>query len=160
MIEAFAAEIAKSRKLRKYTFTAVDEISHTEEALTEILSTGYLDETDQRLLANVTLCLDALRMIQVVYNRINYLKSQAFDLTHDGEHYLLLDILWINLTVVSDASKSNQEYNCPLADRDWKLIGFQSNDPTTDFRGKYTTTNAAIFNISTISFHTNLILSF
>jgi hypothetical protein len=33
MIAAFASEISRSKRLRKYTFTSSSEISHTEEAL-------------------------------------------------------------------------------------------------------------------------------
>ena len=73
----------------------------------EVIQDRYLDRKDLRLLENITLCLDALRMIQIVHNRIDYLKSQSFDLSEHGEHYLLLDILWINLTVITDNVREN-----------------------------------------------------
>ena len=78
----------------------------------EVIAYRHLDKTDLRLLENITLCLDALRMIQVVQNRIDFLKSQSFDLSEHGEHYLLLDILWINLTVITDNVCTYTMYVC------------------------------------------------
>ena len=44
MISAFASEISRSKRLRKYTFTSSSEISHTEEALQVLICNYYYSE--------------------------------------------------------------------------------------------------------------------
>mmetsp|Transcript_28985 Transcript_28985/g.39813 ORF Transcript_28985/g.39813 Transcript_28985/m.39813 type:complete len:306 (+) Transcript_28985:22-939(+) len=135
MISAFASEISRSTRLQRYTKLVENEIFLTDYALEHVIAVKNLDINDKQLVENVALCLDALRLVHVVFNKILYLRSQAFDLSENGDHSLLMDILWINLVTVGE---STQQFNSQLTDsttRDWKLLGFQSNEPTTDFRG-------------------------
>lgn len=135
MICAFSMEIRKSKRLKIYTNVPIDEIKHIDEALNHISTVAHFDTNDKCLVENITLCLDALRLVQIVYNRLNYLRSQSFNLSSHGDHVLLLDILWINLMVAYSKDLPTDANPVKDSDRDWKLLGFQSNDPSTDFRG-------------------------
>lgn len=76
---------------------------------------------------NLLYSLQELKLFQISIYKLNKLKNLSFDTTN-SEHWKLLDKLW-NLLYPNQKRKHNKEGN------DWKLIGFQGINPSTDFRG-------------------------
>ena len=76
--------------------------------------------------ANVTLCLKDLRMLNVMISRLEQNAAAAFDPKKEA-HLKLLEKLWVS-------AFPGQRYPGPTGEA-WGSLGFQGLDPATDFRG-------------------------
>jgi hypothetical protein len=91
---------------------------------------------DNILVDNMKKSLEMIKLMNIVIIRVYEMKNVTFDL-FNSEHILLLNELWNNLR--PDLPRSlideNNNVNTNIITPDWVEIGFQGNDPTTDFRG-------------------------
>ncbi|ETV66036.1 hypothetical protein, variant [Aphanomyces astaci] len=76
--------------------------------------------------SNLRSCFIRFREVNEVYSQALALKDEAYDSTND-QHEALLEQLWTNLK--PDVRRSGGRYT-----KEWGEIGFQGQDPMTDFR--------------------------
>ena len=85
--------------------------------------------TDQVLVrANLRLCLRALLAAHQAMERMMTLKGQVFD-EQDPTHVVLLGRLWSNMF------PGRKRTSSAIISPDWTELGFQCNNPVSDFRG-------------------------
>ncbi|ETW05979.1 hypothetical protein, variant 2 [Aphanomyces invadans] len=76
--------------------------------------------------SNLRTCFIRFRQVNEVYSQALALKDEAYDSKND-EHEALLEQLWSNLK--PDVRRTGGRYT-----KEWGEIGFQGQDPMTDFR--------------------------
>lgn len=84
-------------------------------------------DSSRLLLPNLAQCLQSLRLVNLVFQRLESIRQSSFryDLQ---EHVLQLESLWWKM--YPDLPRSGQR----LSD-EWGDLGFQGKDPASDFRG-------------------------
>lgn len=88
---------------------------------------GLLRDKSRLVIPNVTHCLQSLRMVNEIFQRLTASKNMAFN--YDNvEHVELLESLWMHLK--PNLLRSKQRHS-----KEWGELGFQGLDPATDFRG-------------------------
>lgn len=103
-----------------------EELKEFESGLEELGLSNHLKKLTQKTLQDENIKLQLYIYQALMLRRLLRLKEVSYDKTNENHEALLLK-LW-NLTFPDD----------PLTERvseQWKLIGFQGNDPATDFRG-------------------------
>jgi hypothetical protein len=86
---------------------------------------------------NMRKSLEMIKLMNNVLNRVYEMKNESFDI-YKSEHILLLNELWNTLKpdrIREGFEETTNEVNMNVISSDWIEIGFQGNDPTTDFRG-------------------------
>ncbi|CAL8096115.1 unnamed protein product [Calicophoron daubneyi] len=86
---------------------------------------GINPEFRTKFSSDMEYCLKQIHSYAKVVFDAEVLKSTRFDLKR-SDHCALLDQLWSSL---------GADYTDGTKERKWSLLGFQSNDPSTDFRG-------------------------
>lgn len=76
---------------------------------------------------NLSYCLHSIKIINMVIFRVLELQSEPYQ-SSAQEHIFLLNKLW-------NVMKPNIVRTGGMITADWGLLGFQGNDPATDFRG-------------------------
>ncbi len=130
MIADFFTSILKIKQCLPYTklqyateFFAVDKATH------ELMILKGLPDNNAVLTHNIAYCFHAIRLVNVVYSRTMEMKTEP--ISHQNEtHMALLDSLWSNMKPNERRSASGHS----ILSSDWMALGFQGNDPTTDFR--------------------------
>jgi hypothetical protein len=97
------------------------------EAADFVMVVKSLPKSDIILYRNIVYSLHAVRLVNVVYNRIFEMKSEHIRQDNDM-HIALLESLWMNMK--PHTRRASNTVVCA----DWMALGFQGNDPTTDFR--------------------------
>ena len=77
--------------------------------------------------ANVTICLQSISNVHYVMKMIESVKKQSFD-WNNLSHFELIDKYW-------NAMFPNVRRQKRTISEEWGELGFQGNDPSTDFRG-------------------------
>mmetsp|Transcript_24533 Transcript_24533/g.40900 ORF Transcript_24533/g.40900 Transcript_24533/m.40900 type:complete len:290 (+) Transcript_24533:212-1081(+) len=127
MILKFVSHVQKSKKLKGYgELVEGDDIFSTDQLADLIVEKYNLEREDIVLMENLNRCLETLRIINVVYSKLNEMKRQAFD-QYNESHASMLDCLWYSL-------KGCKRGTTGVVGAEWTEIGFQSSDPSTDFR--------------------------
>lgn len=121
-------KILKRSKKLKSLYNAISKESFLiPKTLNEIVSMKRIKNTF--IISNIKTSLIQLNVVNIIIKKINSYKSiQASD--DNNDHVLEnLEKLWNNLK--PGIKRSNNAINSS----DWSEIGFQGNDPRTDFRG-------------------------
>ena len=128
MSQRFTSLLHRSKRLRTWSNIIFHHHSfNTRSASDFILKTKQIDAAAKPYTAaNVNLCLRDLRIINIAASKLEATKKRTFDPT-SKEHVSLLEQLWKSL--MTDSLFPG------LQSQDWGLVGFQGNDPSTDFRG-------------------------
>jgi hypothetical protein len=125
MSQAFTTVLYRSKQLLTYRKIIFHHKPFAVKSAAEfILKTKQIDKPYTA--ANVGLCLRDLRIINIAATRLDNLKRRVFD-DANKEHADLLVQVWTCL--MPDARWPG------LKSPDWSLVGFQGQDPSTDFRG-------------------------
>lgn len=130
MILEFAKYLNRSRHFRRYGQLTCDinQILDVDEAVYEIFLVKGLNRENILLLENITRCMESMRMMSVLFTRLEALRCDVFDGNNDS-HRGMLESFWNNMR---GCPRNNPEV---LISPEWLEVGFQSSDPTTDFRG-------------------------
>jgi hypothetical protein len=124
----FTNAIRKSKQLKsvKTKFFQPKPFS-IQSAQRDILELKRIRNPKPLLLANISNCLQALRLVNVLQAHILTLRGEAFSY-ENSRHVQLLELLWIQLKpgVARSSARLSEE---------WGSLGFQGKDPATDFRG-------------------------
>lgn len=93
----------------------------------EILESKRIRNPKPLLIANISNCLQALRLVSVLQAHILTVRGEGFSYDN-SKHVELLELLWIQLKpgVARSSARLSEE---------WGTLGFQGKDPATDFRG-------------------------
>lgn len=127
MITAFTDYILKSKSFKKYgRITTNDILFDVTSVVYEVIDAKKLDRNNLVLIENLGRCFETLRIINVVHNRLETLRNEVFDIFNE-DHVTLLESFWF-------AMKEEKRTVPGLVSPEWTLLGFQGNDPTTDFR--------------------------
>jgi len=127
---SFATSLRKSKQLKTIrTIIFYPQPFSVKMALDNIVAAKKIEARKSPLvLANMRLCLSSLRFVNLVISRIEKLQKASF--SHKEEaHGALLTTYWLYMF--------GDQQRCPetTAHEDWKLLGWQGNDPSTDLRG-------------------------
>ena len=122
----FTRALAKQQDLLHLKQKVIDrmEIFSVSKALEEFQHSHRMTDSNREtklIIENVKLCLHSILFVNTVLDRIFSLTHTIFDI-HQDHHLALLDRLWSCL-------KPNERRGS------WGEIGFQGQDPSTDFRG-------------------------
>lgn len=130
MVVEFAKYLQKSKNFRKYLDLVVDdsELFFVEDAVDNIFDVKRISRDNFMLIENVTRCMESIRIINVVFAKLERMRSEAFDPNNEHHRYML-EKLYFNLK--DDERKDTTQLVSP----EWLELGFQGRDPTTDFRG-------------------------
>jgi ELMO domain-containing protein len=93
----------------------------------QIQSIKHISKENVLILTNLKLSLQAIRYIQLIIQQIQITSMTKFS-WDSPQHYETIDLLWNRLL---PSVKRSSNYQC----KEWGEIGFQGNDPATDFRG-------------------------
>lgn len=128
MSQSFAAVLHRSKRLLTWRNIIFHQRPFNARSAAEfILKTKQIDATTKPYTAaNVNLCLRDLRIVNIAASKLDVTKKRNFDQT-SKEHVSLLEQLWKSLLP--------DNLFPGLQSQDWGLVGFQGNDPSTDFRG-------------------------
>ncbi|KAJ5073685.1 hypothetical protein M0811_08522 [Anaeramoeba ignava] len=92
----------------------------------EIIKLKKMEKVNKNLNENIIKCLQDISEMNLLRTNIEQYRAEKFDPTKNT-HLELLSSVWENFIDDSDETF--------ILDRKWKRLGFQRNDPTTDFRG-------------------------
>ena len=138
----------KSKVLRIPTTHFITNSMPLEEYLLTIIKKKHLKHlktSNQYVIRNIYRSLDALNLVNKVVSHFEHLKSETFSYTN-SKHTASLEEFWSNMRpnvrrqaysiVTKDGNSTNIiEYEgAQYWSNDWSEVGFQSFDPTTDFR--------------------------
>lgn len=127
MIASFTNYVFRSKSFKKYgKLTDREGLFEVSSVVYEVMDVKHLDRNNLVLIENLTRCFETLRIINIVYNNLELLRNEAFDVFNE-EHVALLDSFWL-------AMKTEKRTVPGLVSAEWTSLGFQGNDPTTDFR--------------------------
>ena len=127
MIRLFIKYIFKSKSMKKYSkFVPSDDLFEVPTVIINLIEHKKIDSHNLVLIENVGRCLETVRIIAVVYNSMEAMRHQNFDIFNE-DHVKMLESLWILL-------KETPRQVEGLVSNEWTELGFQGNDPTTDFR--------------------------
>lgn len=130
MIAEFFSSILKIKQCSPYTkLQYATEFFIAEKATDELMTLKSLPRNNHTLVNNISYCFHAIRLVNVVYSRILEMKSEPIS-HHNSTHIALLESLWSNM---KPSVRRTTNENTILSS-DWMTLGFQGNDPTTDFR--------------------------
>ncbi len=90
----------------------------------------------QTTIENMKKSLEMIRLQNIIINRVYEMKNESFDV-YRSDHLLLLNEFWNNLKPdrLRGINPLTNEVDSNIISSDWIEIGFQGNDPSTDFRG-------------------------
>jgi hypothetical protein len=147
MMKSFTKSLKYSRQLSSEAKRILYVISGTETFSAvlfsdRILSMKGMSNVKPLIKANVRNSLKSLRLLLVLQKRIIDLKNTTF--SYENKNHLdLLNRLWNglkpeirrrSLTTLPSSSSSSSIHQSHFSE-DWKEIGFQHYDPSSDFRG-------------------------
>jgi ELMO domain-containing protein len=128
MTYQFTSCVNKSKQLHVLQKLVLIPRSFSVQAmLVDIVTIKKIGGSKTVVLANLTNCLQALRLVNVVFCELHSQRQLAFNY-QDPSHVALLEQLWQNL-------KPNQPRSHNRNSAEWGQLGFQGHDPSTDFRG-------------------------
>jgi hypothetical protein len=127
MLCAFAAHISKSTRLGGYVMVSASPQDFSlEQILKHVQEVKGLKFKNGEYYNNVVFCLKGIRLVNKVFLVVNEMAREQFDV-YTAKRVNMLDQLWSGLK--PGVRRSG------LICRDWTELGFQGNDPSTDFRG-------------------------
>lgn len=99
-----------------------------------IINTKKIYNNNNNILfqVNAKFCLHSLRYINMIIIHLEKLKKEKFE-TINMIHMNLLESFWNNMK--PNTKRNFSSISNKLLSSDWGDVGFQSQDPTTDFRG-------------------------
>ncbi len=128
MICRLFSSMMKTPKFAIYTNLKMSPaLFKVNEAADFVMVVKSLPKTDLVLCRNIVYSLHAVRLVNVVYHRMIEMKSEPISQNNDM-HIALLESLWMNMK--PHTRRASNTVVCA----DWMALGFQGNDPTTDFR--------------------------
>ncbi len=128
MIADFFSVLLKTPRCSVYTkLQSSNTIPTVDATVYDIATMKSLPITNTILMRNVTYCCHAIRLANVVYSRIVDMKTEPIVQSNET-HLALLESLWSNMK--PNVRRTSKHVVSP----DWLALGFQGNDPTTDFR--------------------------
>jgi ELMO domain-containing protein len=104
-----------------------DNILSISSSTQQVQSTKQISKDNFIVLTNLKLSLAAIRYIQLIHQQIRALSLTKFS-WESPHHYDAINQLWNSLL---PSVKRSSNYQC----KEWGEIGFQGQDPATDFRG-------------------------
>jgi hypothetical protein len=125
----FSKSLNESKTLvrAKPIIRALEDFS-VEEECSHILHTKKISTKDNLLaIANIRASLDGIRCVNLIYQSLLSKRNTAFCASR-SDHMELLDEFWNHMF-------PGKRRNGGLKSEDWKEIGFQGIDPSSDFRG-------------------------
>ena len=127
MITSFVRYLVKSKTFKKYSKLMPPETLFTaESAVDTVIDTKQLNRNNLVLVENITRCFETLRIISVARNEMEILRNESFDMYNDA-HVDMLEGFWMDM-------KGSERTVSGIISPEWTSLGFQGNDPTTDFR--------------------------
>lgn len=124
----FTKCILKSKQLKNIKNKLYNKIIiNCKDTLEEIIKIKKISNKKFLIISNIKLCLQSIHYTQIIYYEINKLKNEKFN-WNNNLNYDLLNQFWI-LMLPNQIRSSEQK--C----KDWGDVGFQGDDPSTDFRG-------------------------
>lgn len=141
MILEFANMLITSNKYSTYRYLI---LSHPDFIVDEIwfeICKLKKNKYSAILIENVKRCLEIIRLVNLIINMLYDYKNTVFNIGNQ-EHQLLLlkfrDQMKASITqttVPITSLDSKEEFPLEINTNDWVDLGFQSSDPSTDFRG-------------------------
>lgn len=120
----FSLKASKSKVLRGALETSKDDIDQSvEQIIQEKKISAQKDPTFQR---NLHMCLVQIIGFRDLYSSVEELRKEAFDSDKAGHEEMLLKLWELLMPTVKLESRVTKQ---------WGDIGFQGDDPKTDFRG-------------------------
>lgn len=124
----FTRILLNSKQLSNIKLKLINKIIiNCNESLELILQMKKISKNKFIIVNNIKLCLQSIHYSQIIYYEINKLKNNKFDWNNSSD-YNLLNQFWISM--LPNQIRSN-DFKC----KDWGDVGFQGDDPSTDFRG-------------------------
>lgn len=128
MVSEFFSALLKIPSCTVYTkLQQAESLFSVYDAVEAVFRIKSLPQNNLVLARNITYCFHGIRLVNIVYNRIIEMKTEKIDIKNDT-HIALLESLWMNMKPNTRRSTDT------LLSPDWLALGFQGNDPTTDFR--------------------------
>ena len=130
MIILFVKYLQKSKNFKKYLDLTANEsdIFFVEEAVESLLDVKRMQRENFMLMENLTRCMESVRLINVVYTRLEKMRLEQFDPSNEHHRYMI-EKFYVNM--MDNERKNPSE----LVSAEWLELGFQGRDPSTDFRG-------------------------
>jgi hypothetical protein len=127
MIITFIEYAHQSKNLKGYTkFDVTEPVFDVETVVASIFVNKKLDRSNLVLYENITRCMETLRVILILHQRLQSMRCESFN-EANGQHLQLLETLWFSMMGKSRIASS-------VTSSEWLNLGFQGSDPTTDFR--------------------------
>lgn len=128
MVMDFCLALRKSKKkLHHYCrILTTREDFDVIEALRDISNHRKCINAPDLVPENIRRCLEAVRLINIVTNRVVALKAEPVS-GGNAQHVELLEQFWLNM-------KGERRRGRDFISSEWLELGFQGSDPSTDFR--------------------------
>lgn len=128
MLNKFTSYVLHSKLLKHYgELVEIENIFNVHEAVDFLFEAKRLDIHNLILIENITRCFESLRIVNIVHAKLEKMRVETFDI-YNEHHNFLLESLWKNM-------KGSSRKIPGLVSPEWIELGFQGNDPSTDFRG-------------------------
>jgi hypothetical protein len=129
MLSAFGAVLARSKRLHHFVMpNPEDPLFFVNQALDDIIEHKRVSRSNKAaVFENMSYCLHAIRLINIINIEFHALKKFPFDM-QNSNHRVLLEAFWTNMKPGVVRSKE-------MLSEEWITLGFQGSDPGTDFRG-------------------------
>lgn len=129
MLMNFAVYFRKSKTLGKFSdlHYKLEEVFEVLKIFELIIHKKRIGHKQEMFNKNLYRCLEGYRIVNMVYLKLETMKCESFNMSNSS-HAFLLEEFWNNM--MPDKPRLNG-----LINNDWCDLGFQSKDPSTDFRG-------------------------
>ena len=138
----FSISLVKSKILRKLSKRVfLDRNFEVDSTMKEIMYSKCIKNKDLIMTRNISRCLHDLNHVNLLLAYLNELKNKTFNYD-DNAHVNILQLFWENMkpnesrrfyNLTGNAADTSQNY-LKYISSDWGEVGFQSHDPSTDFR--------------------------